>query len=384
MSKNAIRYCSRCIYDDKVPAITFDDNGICNYCIQVEQLISQYGTGGQIGKDRMNEIVSRVKKKGSKQRYDCVVGVSGGTDSSYLIYILLQWGLRPLAVHYDNTWNSATATLNIYKVLNHFGIDLYTHVVSNIEVDDIFRSFFIAGVPEMEASTDLGYAWVLRQVAAKYKVKYIFEGHSFIEEGITPLMNNYFDGRYIRAIHNKFGTIKLETYPLMTLQRFLRSSVFSGVKFIRPFWYISYSKDEARAFLQNECGWEYYGGHHLENRMTAFYHSVYLPKKFAADLRNNTLAAQVRNGRMNRDDAIIRYLVGPVPEPELEDYFKRRLGIEDSAYLRIMHSPGRNWTEFPTYKRHFELLRPLFYVLAKLNKVPMSFYLKYCIKRSQR
>ena len=283
-----------------------------------------------------------------------------------------------MAVHYDNTWNSATATLNIYKVLNHFDVDLYTHVVSNIEVDDIFKSFFIAGVPEMEASTDLGYAWVLRQVAAKHKVKYIFEGHSFIEEGITPLMNNYFDGRYIKEIHSRFGNEKLDTYPLMTLQRFLKSSIFSGVKFIRPFWYISYSKDEARAFLQHECGWEYYGGHHLENRMTAFYHSVYLPQKFAADLRNNTLAAQVRNGRMHRDDAISSYIVGPTPEPELINYFKRRLNLNDFTYDRIMRSPGRNWTEFPTYKRHFELLRPLFFILAKMNRVPMSFYLKYC------
>ena len=376
-------YCSRCIYDDNVPAIVFNADGVCNYCIQIEQLINQYGTGGQIGEDRMNEIVSQVKKAGAKQKYDCVVGVSGGTDSSYLIYMLLKWGLKPLAVHYDNTWNSATATLNMYKVLNHFDVDLYTHVVSNIEVDDIFKSFFFAGVAEIEASTDLGYAWVLRQAAKKHNVKYIFEGHSFIEEGITPLMNNYFDGRYIKSIHSRYGNVKLNSYPLMTLQRFLYSSVFSGVKFIRPFWYVSYSKDEARTFLQNECGWEYYGGHHLENRMTAFYHSVYLPQKFSADLRNNTLAAQVRNGRMQRNDAIDSYILGPAPEPELEEYFKRRLGLDDGTYDNIMRSPSRNWTEFPTYKRYFELLKPLFFLLVKLKRVPMSFYLKYCSRRKE-
>jgi N-acetyl sugar amidotransferase len=376
-----LRYCLKCIYDENVPGIAFDFNGVCNYCTQIEQLKNQYGTGQPAGENQMRRIVSQVKKKGSGQKYDCVIGVSGGTDSSYMIYLLLQWGLRPLAVHYDNTWNSATATLNIYKVLNHFDIDLHTHVVSNIEVDDIFRSFFLAGVPELEASTDLGYAYVLRTVAAKYKIKYIFEGHSFIEEGITPLANNYFDGRYIREIHRQHGTVKLNTYPLMTLTRFLKSSVFSGVKFIRPFWYVAYSKDEAREFLQQTCGWEYYGGHHLENRMTAFYHSVYLPQKFAADLRNNTLSAQVRNGRMPRDAAIEMYLEGPTEEPELVEYFQRRLGIVDSEYKKIMKKPGKNWTDFPTYKRHFEILRPFFFLLAKLNRVPMSFYIKYCRKR---
>ena len=195
-------------------------------------------------------------------------------------------------------------------------------------------------------------------------------------------MNNYFDGRYIREIHRKFGDTKLRTYPLMTLTRFLKSSIFSGVKFIRPFWYIAYSKDDAREFLQRECGWEYYGGHHLENRMTAFYHSVYMPQKFAADLRNNTLAAQVRNGRISRDEAIKIYLAGPKAEPELIDYFKRRLGIVDSKYDLIMEAPAMNWKDFPTYKRHFEFLKPVFFILAKFNRVPMSFYLKYC-KRGQ-
>jgi N-acetyl sugar amidotransferase len=381
---NFLRYCLNCIYDENVPGICFDVNGVCNYCTQVEQLKLQYGTGEATGEDRMKKIVAQVKRRGSRQKYDCVVGVSGGTDSSYMIHLLLQWGLRPLAVHYDNTWNSAIATLNIYKVLNHFNVDLYTHVVSNVEIDDIFRSFFVAGVPELEASTDLGYAYVLRKVASQYRIKYIFEGHSFIEEGITPLRNNYFDGRYIREIHRRYGTINLRTYPLMTLTKFLKSSIFSGVKFIRPFWYIAYTKDEAREFLQQTCGWEYYGGHHLENRMTAFYHSVYLPQKFAADLRNNTLAAQVRNGYMQRDVAIKNYLRGPTEERELVEYFKRRLGIVDSEYEMILKTPGKNWTEFPTYKRHFELLKPLFFLLAKFNRVPMSFYIKYCRKKEVR
>jgi len=366
-----------------VSAIFFDGNGVCNYCHQVERLKEEYGTGTDQGDRRFKEIIADAKKTGRGKQYDCIVGVSGGTDSSYMVYMLRERGLRPLAVHYDNTWNTSVSTLNIYRVLKHFDVDLFTHVVSNTEADDIFRAFFLAGVPEIDASTDLGYAWVLRQAAHRYNIKYIFEGHSFVEEGITPLANNYCDGRYIMDIHERYGSETLNTYPLMTLGRFLRSSVLSGVRFVRPFWYVRYSKDEARRFLEDECGWQYYGGHHLENRMAAFAHTVYLPRKFSTDLRNNTLAAQVRNGRLDRDSAIGEYLMNVVVDPDLIDYFKRRLGFTDIEYEQIMEQPPRSWTEFRTYKRQFELLAPLFFVLAKTNRVPMSFYIKYCKQQQE-
>lgn len=374
-----LQICTRCIYDERVPSIYFDENGVCNYCHQVDNLISQYGTGQESGESLFKEIVDDIKRQGSGKKYDCIVGVSGGTDSSYLVYLAkIKWGLRPLAVHYDNTWNSAIATMNIHKVLKKLDVDLYTHVVANKEADDIFRSFFLAGVPEIEASTDLGYAYLLRKVAEKYSIKYILEGHSFIAEGITPLGFNYFDGKYIQSIHKQFGRSKINTYPLMTFSRFLKSAIFHQLKFIRPFWYIKYSKEDAQNFLRKEFNWLYYGGHHLENRMTAFYHSVYLPQKFGSDMRNNTLSARVRNGSMSREDAWAEYNTPPLIEEELVNYFKKRLEISDKQHEKIMNAEPKKWTDYPTYKKRFERFRPLFYILAKSNLVPMSFYLKYC------
>jgi N-acetyl sugar amidotransferase len=373
-----IKICSRCIYDERVASIVFDEQGVCNYCKQVDALIDSYGTGNEKGDAALAKIVSQIKEAGKGKKYDCIVGVSGGTDSSYMLYWAIQNGLRPLAVHYDNTWNTAIATENIRKVLQVLDVDLYTHVIDNKESDDIFKSFFIAGVPEIEAATDLALAETMNRAAAKYGVKYVLEGHSFVTEGISPLGKNYFDGKYIAAIHSKFGKKKMVSYPLMTFSKFLKAAMFYRIKKIRPFWYMAYNKEDAQEFLKKEFDWKYYGGHHLENRMTAFFHTIYCPQKFETDFRNNTLAALVRNGQMSRAEAWKIYNTSPEPEPELLNYFKKRLGLSDEEYEAKMKEKPRFWWEFPTYKRRFELLRPLFFVLAKANLVPMSFYLKYC------
>lgn len=373
-----VKICSRCIYDERVNGIHFDEEGVCNYCKQIDSLIEQYGTAKEKGKKEFHQLIDKIKAEGKDKKYDCVIGVSGGTDSSYMLYLAKEWGLRPLAVHYDNTWNSAIATENIRKVLGALDIDLYTHVVNNKEVDDIFKAFFKASVAEIEASTDLALAETLYRAAAKYDVKYVFEGHSFVTEGITPVGRNYFDGKYISAIHKKFGKRKMSSYPLMTFSRFLYWTIFKRIRKIRPFWYLDYNKEAARSFLEKEYGWQYYGGHHLENRMTAFYHSYYMPTKFNSDLRNNTLSAKVRNQQVSRADAWKEYNSSPLLEEGLLDYFKKRLKLSDEEFDAIMAQPPKSWYEYPTYKKRFEMLRPLFYVLAKSSLVPMSFYLKYC------
>jgi N-acetyl sugar amidotransferase len=378
LEASGLQVCSRCIYDERVSAIEFDDEGICNYCSQVDRLIEQYGTGQPSGIAELERLIEAMREAGRGKKYDCIIGVSGGTDSSYLVWLAKEWGLRPLAVHYDNTWNSAIATQNIRKVLDGLDVDLHTHVVDNKEADDIFRAFFLAGVPEIEASTDLGYAELLRRVAASHGVTYVLEGHSFVAEGVTPLGKNYFDGRYIREIHRRFGCRPMKTYPLMTFARFMRWSLVSRVRMIRPFWYMDYSKEEAKEFLSREYGWEYYGGHHLENRMTAFCHAVYLPQKYGSDMRNNTLSALARQGVVSREDAWKEYNQPLHIEPELVEYFCKRMGFSQEEYQSIMTSKPHFWWEFPTYKRRFERLRPLFRVLAAANLVPMSFYLKYC------
>jgi hypothetical protein len=351
----------------------------------VDDLKRQYQTGLPEGERRIQEIIAQIKKDGQNKKYDCVIGVSGGTDSSYLVYWAVKNGLRPLAVHYDNTWNTSIATENIRKVLGKLKVDLYTHVCDNKEADDIFKAFFIAGVPEIEASTDLALAETLYRAAAKYKIKYILEGHSFIAEGITPLEKNYFDGKYIQSIHKKYGKLPIKTYPLMTFWRFMKWILFYRIKKIRPLWYINYSKEEARSLLEKEFGWQYYGGHHLENRMTSFFQSVYCPQKFNVDYRNNSLSASVRAGKISREEAIKEYYEKPpYIEPELISYFKKRLNLTDEEYENIMKSPPRYWYEFPTYKKRFEILRPLFYILMKANLVPYSFYIKYCLPISKK
>lgn len=373
-----MQICSKCIYDERVSSIDFDEDGVCNYCKQIESLSAEYGTGEAKGEAELLRIFDEIKKSGKGKKYDCAIGVSGGTDSSYMLYLAKKNGLRPLAVHYDNTWNTSIATQNIRKVLSALDIDLYTHVVDNKEADDIFRSFFLAGVAEIEASTDLALAETIYRAAWKYGIKYVLEGHSFETEGITPVGRNYFDGRYIKSIHKQFGKKPMRSYPLMTFSRFIWWSVFARIRKIRPLWYLKYNKEEARAFLEKEYDWKYYGGHHLENRMTAFLHGIYAPVKFGMDFRNNTLSALVRLGKMTREDALTVYRKPPIVERDLIEYFLKRLDLSHNEYDKVMNEIPKSWTEYPTYKKRFEFFRPLFAMLAKANLVPMSFYLKYC------
>jgi N-acetyl sugar amidotransferase len=378
MDKVEYIMCSKCIYDTNTPGISFDNEGVCNYCRQIEGLVEQFGTGKDKGEKLLSDIIDEIKRIGKGRKYDCVIGVSGGTDSSFLLMKSLEWGLRPLAVHYDNTWNSAIATENIRKVTKALNVDLYTYVVDNKEADDIFRSFFRAGVPEFDASTDIAFAQVLRSAAAKYKIKYILEGHSFVEEGISPMGKNYFDGKYISDIHKKYGNVKMKTFPNLTFWQFLKWAIIYRQKFIRPLWYIDYSKSEAKIVLAEKTGWKDYGGHHLENRSAAFFHRVYQPNKFKTDNRNWTLSALVRSGKISRKEAIEEYMSPIGDVKDLEEYVMKRLGLSKEEYERIMHSKPKSFRDFNTYKRRFEILRPLFYLLAKGNLVPTSFYLKYC------
>ena len=383
LARAPLQVCSRCIYDERVSDIEFNADGVCSYCKLSDTLQERFQTGTPAGEVALEAIVAKIKAAGRGKPYDCVVGVSGGTDSSYMVQLTKDWGLRPLAVHYDNTWNSAIATQNIFKVLDALDVDLYTHVVDNKESDDIFRAFFMAGVAEIDAATDLGLAETMYRAAWKYRIGYVLEGHSFLTEGVTPLGRNYFDGRYIESIHERFGTRPMNTYPLMTFSRFMFWTTVARIRKVRPFWYINYTKEDARRHLEERYGWRYYGGHHLENRMTAFYHGIYLPEKYGADMRNNSLAARARIGTMSREEAWAEYNTPPVVEDELLEYFQKRLGLSDQEYRRVMAEAPRSWTEYPTYKRRFERLRPLFAVLARANLVPTSFYLKYCFSAGE-
>jgi hypothetical protein len=370
--------CTKCIYNESIPNINFDQYGVCNYCHMIENLKTEYATGTLDGKRKFESIVNEIKLAGKNKKYDVIVGVSGGTDSSYLLKLAKDYGLRPLAVHYDDTWNTAVATQNIHKVTSALNIDLFTYVCDNKESDDIFRSFFLAGVPEVGGPTDIALAEVLYRAASKFKIKYILEGHSFLEEGVSPMGKAYVDGGYISDVHKKFGRLPMATFPNMTFLRFLYWTIFKRIRKVRPFWYLNYSKEEAQNELRNLYDWHYYGGHHLENRMSAFAHSVYGPQRFAVDHRNLVLSANVRAGKITRSHALEIYASNPDVEDGLVDYVLKRFDIDRLEFDTQMKAPLKFYTDFRTYKKRFELLRPVFLIMAKANLVPMSFYLKYC------
>lgn len=377
-----VERCSRCVFDVNTPAIEFDDEGVCNYCRTIEELEGFYPNGKE-GELILEETVESIKKAGKGKDFDLVVGVSGGCDSSYMIAKAKEWGLRPLAAHFDNTWNSATATNNIHAVLNKLDVELYTHVVDNEVYNDICRAFIESGVIDIETPTDLALATTLYQACMKHGIRYQFEGHSFRTEGVGPLGWFYMDGKYIQSVvkqHANYAKHKLRTYPNLTFARFMRYTVLARVKKIRPLYWMNYDKESTKKWLTSEFGWEWYGGHHLENRFTAFLHSYYAPRRFGLDTRVVGHSALVRSGQMTREEAIAELTKPFHFDQEIVDVVQRRLGYSDEEFDRVMRAPTRTFRDFKTYKQRFERLRPLFAMLVKAQLVPRSFYLKYTSK----
>ena len=368
--------CARCLYDSSTPGVSFDENGICNYCRLHDEMERQYPTG-PAGDEILEQIVSEMKAAGRGKSYDCVVGVSGGCDSSFLVYKLVDWGLRPLAVHFDNTWNSPIATSNIFNVLEALDVDLHTLVVDNHEYDDLYRAFMLAGVRDIEAPTDIGLMATLYRAAEQHGVRYIVEGHSFRTEGISPLGWLYMDGKYIESVHKQFGTVPLDTFPNMPLASFLKWAAWKNIRRIRPLYYVDYDKEKTKTFLSQELGWEWYGGHHLENRFTAFYHSYFLPRRFDIDGRKLGYSALIRSGQMSREEGLELIATPPQVDSEVVRLVMKRLNFSEEEFEHVMNLPRKTYLEYKTYKQTFRRLRWLFWVLYKLDRVPKSFYLKF-------
>lgn len=372
----ARRACARCMFNETIPAIRFDAVGHCNYCALHDTMERQYPNGAA-GERMFKRTVDEIRASGQGKRFDCVIGVSGGCDSSYLVYKMVQYGLRPLAVHFDNTWNSPVATRNIFALLDTLGVELSTHVVDNKEYDDIYRSFLLAGVPDIEAPTDIGLIATLYRAAEQHGLRYVFDGHSFRTEGVAPLGWLYMDGRYIRSVHRRFGTIPMHTFPNMSLSSFVRWAGLKGLRRLRPLYYLDYDKPSAMAFLSKEFGWEWYGGHHLENRFTAFFHSYFLPTRFGIDGRSLALSASVRSGHLEREKAQAILDMPQAFDPEILDLVKKRLGFDDVEFERIMNLPHLSHRDYPTYERTFRLMKPIWWALYKADRVPKSFYVKF-------
>lgn len=371
-----IQTCTRCLYDSNLPGITFDEKGVCSHCRLTDEMEKEYPTG-KVGWAKLTALAAEIKNAGRGQKYDCVIGISGGCDSSYLLHLAKKkLGLRPLAVHFDNTWNSKTAVENIAKVLTKLKIDLFTYVMDNEEFNDLARSMLKSSVPEIDALTDIGLTSTLYMACEKYKIKYILIGHTFRTEGMAPLGWFYFDGKYIASIHQKFGKLPIKRFPNLWLLRFLKWMLM-GIKRYRPLYYVDYDKEKVKKFLTKEYDWHWYGGHHQENRYTCFNH-FYALAKYNIDFRIVEASAMIRSGQMTKKEAE-EFVDRPftIPNSVIEEISKR-LNLSEAELNDIMKMPAKGAQDYQTYHKTFKLMKPFFYLMYKLNLVPKSFFVKYC------
>jgi N-acetyl sugar amidotransferase len=360
--------CTRCVVDSGVPGVTFDKDGVCNYC-KLHDVLEKEWPVGKAGQGILDDLVKKIKARGKGKRYDCIVGVSGGTDSTYLLYLTKQLGLRPLAVHFDNGWDSEIAVHNIKQALSRLDIDLQTYVVDWEEFKDLLVSFLRASLPWADIPTDLGITSTLYRIAAEEGVKYVIVGNHFRTEGKMPTEWTYADGRIVKYVHKKFGKRKMRTFPNLTLSSFVYYSVVRQIRMVRILNYLDYHKSIARELLEREVGWKYYGGHHYESIYTRFVYSYWLPQKFGIDKRKITHSALVRSGEMMRDDALASLRQAPYPEDRAKEdieYVIKKLGLAREEFDAIMALPPKSFTDYPSYYPLFQTLKPLIRLAFKL------------------
>lgn len=374
-----LRVCSRCVLDTTVPEITFDSDGVCNYCKIHDALEEQYPLGPK-GERRLNRLVDEIKKRGKNKDYDCVVGVSGGRDSTYTLHTAVQLGLRPLAVHFDNGWNSEIAVSNIKKATSKLGVDLHTVVADWEEFKDLQLSFLRASVPDAEVPTDYAIISLLLKIAADEGVHYAINGHSFRTEGTSPLGWTYMDGRYLKSVHKMFGSREITSFPLFSLPELLYHLFVKGIKETRLMVYKEYDQKEVDKVLSDELDWKYYGGHHHESVYTHFFQSYILPRKFNIDKRKTEYSALVRYGQMSREDALKKIRSNPYPEDlEIVDYCIKKLGITREEFDDIMGKPPKSFKDYPTYYPLIQSMKLPIKVACDLHLLPNIVYLKYAL-----
>lgn len=379
-TKENTKICSRCVYDTTIPGIAFDEKGICQFC-KMHDLMEKKYPHSQEGEKNLQKLLAKIKKTGKNNRYDCVIGTSGGTDSTYMLHLAVKAGLRPLAVHFDNGWNSEIAVRNIQNSTNKLGIDLETVVADWEEFKDLQLSFLKASVSDAEIPTDVAIHAVLHDIAAKENVKYVFFGHSFRNEGIVPVTWTYMEGKYLNSVHKKFGRKKITSFPNITLGSLFYYRFIKGIKSIPFMNYFEYDKLKVKDLLEKELGWRYYGGHHHESLYTKFFQSYYLPKKFNIDKRKLEYAAFIRSGIMKREDALKEIASEEYPyDKELIDYVIEKLGITKEEFDQIMKNERKSFHDYPTYYPMLKLLKPFLFLGFKLGFVPEIIYYKYFYK----
>lgn len=339
--------------DTTDPEIVFDGNGVCNYCLKYKRVAKKRIFQGKEGEQRINLIAQKIKSEGKGKKYDCIIGVSGGVDSTMVAFISKKkLGLFPLAVHLDNGWDSEFAVSNIEKTLKKLDIDLYTYVINWEEFKDLQLSFLKASVANVEIPTDHAITSVLLRVADEKGVKYIITGSNFETEGILPRSWGYFshDYKHIKSIHDKFGRVKLRTYPYTTLFDFFKYFLIKNIKFVRPLNLIHYNKKEAIKTLQKEIGWESYHTKHFESIFTRFFQAYILPKKFGFDKRKAHLSSLICSEQMARVEALEEIKKNPYPSDELlkqdREFVLKKLGLTEEEFEHIMKLPVKTYRDY--------------------------------------
>lgn len=373
MTNPPMQVCTRSVLDSTVPGISFDENGVANYCKIFDALAKKYPRGEQ-GKREWEETVKKIKEAGKGSKYDCIIGVSGGTDSCYLLHLAKNvYALRPLAVNLDNGWNSDIAVQNIKRVIGKLDIDLETYVINYEEIKDILKSHMKASLPWIDVPTDIAITASLYLTAAREGVKYIFTGNDFRSEGKQPTEWTYGDARQLKYIQNRFGSRKLKTFPNFDLSHILYYGYLRGIKLIRPFYYLEHEKRQAQALLKQTYGWQYYGGHHHENIFTRFAIAYWLPGKFGIDKRKITLSAQVLSNVISRAEALEQLKKPPYDPVQMEqdkEYVIKKLEMTGSEFEKIWSAPNRYFYDYPSY---YPLIRTTLRVLKPLLKMILPF-----------
>ena len=362
------RQCSVSVLDtDDDPNMRFDSEGRSHYYHDYLAAERARVHRGAEGKRDLEKIAEQIRAAGKGKQYDSILGLSGGVDSTYVAYLAKQLGLRPLAVHFDNGWNSELAVQNIENIVSKLGLDLYTYVVNWEEFRDLQLAYLRASVVDIEVVTDHAIFATLYKLAEKHGIHHILSGTNVVTEQVLPAHWIYAKSDHvnIRAIHKKFGTTPLKTYPFMDVRLKKFHQLVSGTKSHSILDYVDYDKAAVKKLITSELGWRDYGGKHYESIFTRFYQGYILPRKFGIDKRKAHLSNLIFAGQMTKQEALDE-LSRPIYDPDQlkadYDFVLKKLGLSREEFEEIMSRPPRPHTDFdyerPLYDR-FPLLAPL-------------------------
>ncbi len=377
------RQCVRCVMDTTVPGISFDPKGECNFCALHDKLDNAYPLT-ESGKKNFEQLIERIKKEGQGKKYDSIIGISGGRDSCYALYLVKKvWGLRPLAVHFNDGFGNPVAGQNMIRATRKLGVELRTITSDWRESKDLKISFLKASTPDLEEATDIGIATSFYGVAAKENLKYLLFGQSFRTEGICPLSWNYLDGKYLKAVHKQFGTVPLRKWKPedpgfnLDVKQMAYYTIWRGIKTIPILYYVNYVRKEAEEIIKKEFDWVYPGAHYFDDLYQSLM-SYVLRTKFKIDRRLFNYSALVRSGQMPREEALSRLKeVYTIEDPKIIDLCIKRLGITREEFNEYVSRPPKTFRDYPN---HYELIcryKGLVKLLCNLHLLPGTAYDKY-------